>query len=345
MFQPNSLTGSKNLARVKFAIRPVPPFRLDLTAWAIRRRPENLMDQWDGESYRRVLAVSDTAVQLTVTQSGESTKPVLHVSVDGAPAGSGVKPATAAAVERLLGIRADLKPFYRVAAKDPRLSRLAARFRGLKPPRFPSVFEALVNGIACQQLSLAVGITLLNRLSAACGLAFSGPNGIQHAFPRPKDLAKMKMQDLLPLGFSRNKARALMELASGAAEGRLDIERLEECSNAEAIAQLQELRGVGRWTAEYALLRGLGRTDLFPGDDVGARNNLGRWMHLRKPLDYDRVSHVLHKWTQYAGLLYFHMLLSGLEQSGKLDGNEITQGASYRLDHRTRGRNGSTEGA
>ena len=38
------------------------------------------------------------------------------------------------------------------------------------------------------------------------------------------------------------------------------------------------LRGVGRWTAEYTLLRGMGRIELFPGDDIGARNNLERWM-------------------------------------------------------------------
>ena len=43
-----------------------------------------------------------------------------------------------------------------------------------------------------------------------------------------------------------------------------------------------------------------------------------RWMHLRKPLDYDRVGRVLGKWRQFAGLIYFHLLLSGLEHSGKL---------------------------
>ena len=58
-----------------------------------------------------------------------------------------------------------------MAAPDPLLGPLAERMRGLKPPRFPTVFEALVNGIACQQLSLAVGIHLLNRLTADRGRA------------------------------------------------------------------------------------------------------------------------------------------------------------------------------
>ena len=301
-----------------FLLEPVPPFRLDLTAWAIRRRPENLMDRWDGKSYRRVLTIDADAVRVTVTQSGGKTTPRLHVVA--IPAGRGVpkKARIAAAIERLLGTRVDLRPFYRFAAGEPRLHELAARFRGLKPPRFPTVFEAVVNGIACQQLSLAVGITLLNRLSAACGLSFPDADGVQYAFPRPADLAAMSIEDLLPLGFSRNKSRAIIETASEVAEGRLDLESFASLENEEALARLRELRGIGRWTAEYVLLRGLGRTNVFPGDDVGARNNLSRWMHLRKPLDYDRVGGVLRKWKRFAGLIYFHLLLCGLEHSGKL---------------------------
>ena len=276
------------------------------------------MDRWDGKSYRRVLAIDADAVRVTVTQSGGKTTPHLHVVA--IPAGRGVpkNARIAAAIERLLGTRVDLRPFYRFAAGEPRLHELAAQFRGLKPPRFPTVFEAVVNGIACQQLSLAVGITLLNRLSAACGLSFPDADGVQYAFPRPADLAAMNIEDLLPLGFSRNKSRAIIETASQVAEGRLDLESFANLENEEALARLRELRGVGRWTAEYVLLRGLGRTNLFPGDDVGARNNLSRWMHLRKPLDYDRVGDVLRKWKPFAGLIYFHLLLSGLEHSGKL---------------------------
>jgi DNA-3-methyladenine glycosylase II len=75
---------------------------------------------------------------------------------------------------------------------------------------------------------------------------------------------------------------------------------------------------VGRWTAEYVLLRGLGRTNIFPGDDVGARNNLGRWLRLTKPLDYEGVRHILARWQRFGGLVYFHLLLDRLEEAGYL---------------------------
>jgi DNA-3-methyladenine glycosylase II len=78
------------------------------------------------------------------------------------------------------------------------------------------------------------------------------------------------------------------------------------------------LRGVGRWTAEYALLRGLGRLNVFPGDDIGARNNLVRWLGCRGPLDYAHVQAAVSDWRPFAGLVYFHLLLASLAERGTL---------------------------
>jgi DNA-3-methyladenine glycosylase II len=79
------------------------------------------------------------------------------------------------------------------------------------------------------------------------------------------------------------------------------------------------LRGVGRWTAEYVLLRGCGRLHVFPGDDVGAQKRLARWLGRPRPLDYAGVGRAVSRWQPYAGLVYFHLLLAGLSDSGALD--------------------------
>jgi DNA-3-methyladenine glycosylase II len=110
----------------------------------------------------------------------------------------------------------------------------------------------------------------------------------------------------------------LLELAAKVQAG-LDLESLDELDDEDAITELSTLRGVGRWTAEYVLLRGLGRINMFPGDDVGARTNLQRWMKLRTPLDYDRVRYLVRRWHPYAGFLYFHLLLQRIEETGPLD--------------------------
>lgn len=296
---------------MELRLEPLPPFRLDLTVWALRRRPSNAVDRWDGKTYRRVIRLGGKAVELAVVQTGPADAPELRVDL--ADRGDHAKDA-AAVLERLLGLRADLGGFYALAASNPRLSALAARFRGVKPPRFATVFESLVNGIACQQLSLNVGILLLNRLAEH----FGPKSGGAHGFPSPASLARQDPGRLRTLGFSRRKAEALLTLAKAVAEKRLDLEGMAALDDAEATSQLLALKGVGRWTAEYALLRGLGRTHLFPGDDVGARNNLARWLGLSTPLDYGGVQRVVAEWQPYGGMVYFHLLLQSLAEKGSM---------------------------
>jgi DNA-3-methyladenine glycosylase II len=134
----------------------------------------------------------------------------------------------------------------------------------------------------------------------------------------PEDLARLDWQSLQPLGFSHQKAQALIELARAASEGRLDQEALVHKPDEVVRDQLCGLRGVGRWTAEYVLLRGLGRLHIFPVDDVGAQNNLRRWLGLAKPLDYEGVRLALARWRPYAGLIYFHLLLDRLAEAGMI---------------------------
>jgi DNA-3-methyladenine glycosylase II len=62
----------------------------------------------------------------------------------------------------------------------------------------------------------------------------------------------------------------------------------------------------------------MGRLNVFPGDDVGARNKLRSILHLRKPLDDEGVNRILRKWMSYGGFVYFHLLLDGLSQEGYL---------------------------
>mgnify|MGYP001544669479 CR=1 FL=1 len=300
---------------LSFTLRPLSPFRLDLTAWTLRRRPSNAVDVWDGRTYRRAIVVADRAVVLHVVQIGTVEQPILEVRARGASLPTDTMAAATTALERALGLRVDLGPFYRLARRDPQLAALASRFRGVKPPRFPSVFEGVVNGIACQQLSLAVGIILLNRLVQRCGLAAAGSS--LRAFPRATDVAALRPSDVARLGFSTAKSVALVGLARRVVSG-LDLEALASKDDETAIAELLALRGVGRWTAEYVLLRGLGRIATFPGDDVGARTNLGRWMKLRKPLDYASVRTLCRRWAPYAGMLYFHLLLQQLDERGAL---------------------------
>jgi DNA-3-methyladenine glycosylase II len=303
---------------ISFTLKPLAPFRLDYTVWALRRRPDNAIDRWDGASWRRVHELAGGVCEVRVTQAGSPENPVLRVLAGGRKLTGDAKAPLRSFITRMLGIETDLSAFYDLTRHDRTMAALAKRFRGVRLPRFPTLFEALVNGIACQQLSLTVGIILLNRLAESYGARLSTPEGAAFGFPRPEKLAGADMADMKQLGFSRQKAQALIELSGRVSEKDVDLSGLEAMGNEEAVEKLLELRGIGRWTADYALLRGMGRFMIFPAGDVGARNRLRDVLHIRKPLDDEGVRRRLRKWDSYAGLIYLHLLLSGLAEEGRL---------------------------
>ncbi|MGD9538842.1 MAG: DNA-3-methyladenine glycosylase [Gammaproteobacteria bacterium] len=295
-----------------FSIGPVAPFRLDVTVWVLRRRAENALDRWDGRTYRRALLLDGAPVELAATGEGSADRPQLSVVVSGHHLPAEAQQLAAAALDRMLGLSCTLNEFYRATRGDAELGPMVQRFRGLKPTVYPTVFETLVNAIACQQMTLTFGIRLLNRLSEACGRPVSPREGAPRTFPEPEDVLALGVEHLRALQFSQAKAHALMELSAAIVERRIVLDTLSLLDNAAAVAQLTALRGVGRWTAEYVLLRGLGRLQVFPCDDIGARNNLGRLLKSTERLTYGAARSIVARWDPFAGLVYFHLLVDRL---------------------------------
>ncbi len=295
-------------------LRPEPPFRLDLTVWALRRRSTNSIDRWDGNTYRRVMVFGDTAAEVSIVQTGSPASPELQVRVNATAPKKNIA-ALVKIIEKTLGLKVDLSEFYRLARKADRFHALVQRFAGVKPPRFPTIFEAVINAVACQQLSLSVGITVLNRLAAKYGRKIGGFN----AFPLPIDLVDAGLEDLRKLGLSYRKAENIIAISKAAMTGQLDDEILENLDDAALAARLQEFPGVGRWTAQYVSLRGLGRLDVFPADDVGAQNKLQSLLKLEMRPNYEGINAILNGWSPYRGLIYFHMILDYLRQKKYLE--------------------------
>lgn len=303
---------------VDLVLTPRPPFRLDLTVWALRRRDRNRLDRWNG-TYRRALDVGDRAVTVEVAQAGGVDQPRLSVcTLTGGAPSAAERSSIERQLVRTLGTDVDLGSFYDLAEQDLMLGVLADRLRGVKPPRFATLFEAFVNAIANQQLSLEVGIELLNRFSEAFGARPDDDLGFV-AFPAPEAVLGRSIADLRDLGFSTRKAEYIMTSADAVVTGAIDEDGLDSADRDAATEILTRLRGIGRWSAEYVLLRGLGRTEVFPADDVGARNKLQRFFDLSQPPDRAHILRLLDPWAPFAGMIYFHLLLDGLAERGALD--------------------------
>ena len=113
------------MTSISFELSPRPPFRLDLTAWVLRRRSHNLVDRWDGRTYQRVLVVQEEPVLVTVFQTGPADAPELQVRIRGESLeAADAAPTLKVVLTRMLGLDADLEGFYRFAGQNRRLQEL-----------------------------------------------------------------------------------------------------------------------------------------------------------------------------------------------------------------------------
>lgn len=295
------------------SIPAICPFRLDLTVWALRRRKSNIVDQWNSNQYTRIFVLNNNPVKITAIQEGTNAEPKICVTLKSKKEiTSHLLKDVKLLLQKMLGITIDLQPFYALADKNDILKPLIGQFPGVKPPRFPSIFEGLINSIACQEVTLDLGILLQNRLSENFGMKFIDNNIASYAFPRPEDLIEVSEEDIKKLGVSYRKAKAIKELAIAIINKKIELANLDKMKNNEVIAYLSSIQGIGRWSAEYVLLRGLGRLDTFPGDDIGAKNNLKRLFCIDKKPDYEEIKKLTSGWHPYEGMVYFYLLLNKL---------------------------------
>ena len=299
-----------------FTLPAVPPVHLEATVRALQRRPSNRVDLWDGQRYLRALPTVDGLRLVAVENRGTIMAPSLHVQVFGGPLSPATQEQIGATVRRLLGLAVDLAPFYVRAAQDPRLWVVIAALRGLKPPRFATLFETLANVVPFQQVSIAAGVAVVGRLVERFGPRLELGERTYFAFPSPERIAATGVEELRRLGLSQTKARTLHALAAQVQEGALSEERLEALPNSEAMATLTALPGIGPWSAGLILLRGLRRLEVFPQGDVGAVANVGRLLGLAGPAREDEIRPVVAGLGPVQGCLYFYALGWRLLQEG-----------------------------
>lgn len=300
--------------RLHFNISVIEPFRLDLTVWALKRRPQNIIDQWDGVSYLRIFNIEDLIVKVEVKQNSNSQISVKAYSNNPI---NHLKDKISNLIINVFGLHIDLTEFYNAFKNNSLLSPIILKFKGVKPARFPNIFESLTNAIAFQQLSLEAGFSLLSHLALKLGNPF-GDIHLNYAFPEPSIITKSSIEELMSLGFSKRKSETLIFIAS-AIQNEKTMSQLDALSNEEIIEYLCHFKGIGQWSAEYVLLRGLGRIDILPGDDVAVQKGIMNLLKLYKKPDFNELKKIEKDWYPYAGMIYFHLVLEKLSAKGVIE--------------------------
>lgn len=159
------------------------------------------------------------------------------------------------------------------------------------------LFESLVEAIISQQLNGRAAAAIFDKLKA------TGRSEIIGA----RALSKIPVSKLRRAGVSPQKIRYLKDLSSRAIKGKLDLGNLQNLPDEEVIRVLDEVMGIGPWTAHMFLLFTLGRPDVLPVDDLGIQMAIKRVYSLRKSPDARRIRKIANDWHPYCSVASLYL--------------------------------------
>jgi AraC family transcriptional regulator, regulatory protein of adaptative response / DNA-3-methyladenine glycosylase II len=267
------------------------------------RDPLSVSEQVSANGLNKALLIEGHAALVEILFERESAV----VRVDG-----GNSFAAHRAVVRMLGIDSDASGFERQFVDDPLLGALIQLQRGLRIPLTPEPWEALAWAIMGQQISVKAAVALRRELISALGSQHT--SGLR-AHPAAEVVAKLDIDALRKLKFSRSKAEYLIAAAQAVASGELRIANLRDLSARHSARLLGNVRGIGPWTIQYAFLRGFGFADCLPSGDAGLAQGLAR-LNGERP-DEPRVREMMSRFAPYRSLATYHIwsILKGVNNA------------------------------
>ena len=286
--------------RVNTTIQPVPPFNFELTAgYHTYFQSRYGTDTMEDGVYRRLLDLGEKLVLASVQSSGTVDAPELAVELQGQDLSPGDVDLAKSRVSWLLGTDQDLSPFYALGRTDKAMSGLVDEFYGLHLPHTASVFEALVLAVLGQQISTSVARIIRTLLIETFGPSAEFDGETYYAFPRPESIWASSPAELHTMKLTQRKSEYVHGLAGSTLDTAVGLEELGELSDGEIVDKLVALRGVGIWTAQWVLIRAVGRPAALPLGDLGLRRIVSRLFTDGEDVTDTEVEDIAQRWSPY----------------------------------------------
>jgi DNA-3-methyladenine glycosylase II len=295
----------------KMFVTAVPPFNFDLSA-QIFVNGDPQVRSYEKGSFRQVIRIGTKLVLISIESIGTVENPKLSVELK-----ANLKLSEASIekakkiVSHLFNLDFNLTSFYKEARNDDLMKRVTSRLFGLKSPTTQFAFEALIDSIVEQQISLKVANTFERRIIKRWGDCLKLGDGVFYVYPTPKNLAAATQKELRAVGLSERKAEYIKNIASIITAGKMDLETLKTSKMADDIIQeLDKIKGVGVWTAELTMLRGMSRFEAFPADDLGLRRTISRYYCNGKPILSSEARKIAENWGKWKGLAAYYLIVA-----------------------------------
>lgn len=298
---------------MEFIITTPSEFSFELCMSFLQRSPRELLHQWQEGRVRKLLNVGERSVLFELRDATDLTtgEQGIHVRVLNGALNVDERTVLERYVRNWFDLDTDLKPFYAQVIHDKLLGDLVKRFHGYRIVGQPDLFESLVWAVLGQQINLGFAYTLKQRFVERFGTRYEFEGQHYYTFPRPEVVAQLTDSDLLPLQFSRQKSLYTTTIGQAFASNSVVQEDLATMPLAEARDTLMKIKGVGNWTANYALMKTFRYKDAFPVEDVGIHNAIRLIKNSKRKPTVDEVRRLFRKykgWEAYATLYLWKSL-------------------------------------
>lgn len=282
-------------------------FSYELTLSFLKRSPREILHRIDGDRIFKAIAVRNEPLVFRIENKEDSLKiDFLNTKPD-----TLMERYVSQYVREWFDIDTNLKPFYSLARKDDLLKDLIKQFKGYRIVGQPDLFESLVWAVLGQQINLSFAYTLKQRFVEHFGERVSLDNQDYFLFPEPKTVAKLSDDDLLPLQFSRQKSKYVQLIGEAFANDVISKEKLSSLSFEDAKIALMKIKGIGNWTANYALMKTFRYPNAFPLEDAGLHNAIKNLKCMKTKPTLGQVKRIFKKyagWEAYATLYLWKSL-------------------------------------
>jgi DNA-3-methyladenine glycosylase II len=282
-------------------------FSYELNLDFLKRSPRELLHKVEGSDVIKLLAFDGKKVLFRVRQGNQ--KLILDF-LNGEPSAQ-AKSFVKNYVTEWFDLETDLRPFYEHARKDKLLKDLVDKFYGYRIIGQPDLFESIVWAVLGQQINLSFAYTLKQRFVEQFGERLFWNNESFYLFPKASLVAGLTDDQLLPLQFSRQKSKYTIGIAEAFAAGIVSKEKLKGLPLNEAKEDLMKIKGIGNWTANYALMKTFRYPDAFPLEDAGVHNAIKNLKKMERKPTLDEVKRIFKKykgWEAYATLYLWKSL-------------------------------------
>jgi DNA-3-methyladenine glycosylase II len=298
---------------MKLIVKPKRPFNFDLSA-KIFSNGDRQIQNYENGKYWQVIRINNKLILITLTSLGTVDEPSLSVELKAnEEISSDDEKAVSENVDTLFNLKFDLETFYESIKRDRIMRQLTAKLRGLRSPTTSTVFEALIDSIVEQQISLVVANNFEDKLIRQFGSRLTIESEVFYAFPTPEQLRAASIGALIRSGLSTRKAEYIRDISKSISEGELNLDELKEYPNTERIIEeLDKIRGIGTWTAEMTVIRGMQKHDALPADDVGLRRTISHFYCKGRKITAEEARGISDRWGKWKGLAAYYLIVAEL---------------------------------